>query len=290
MQQCLLQDLKWREATPKSRPLNPVEGRTLGTDATYGTACLARKAKFPPFLMALPYVFLHEVNKMSSLNLFISYSHADDDLRLQLETHLKVLERQGVLRMWSDSAIEAGAPFEGEILRNLKNADIILLLISAHFLASDFCHGTELKLAMERHHRGETRVIPVFLRSCDWKHETFGKLQGVPDGAKPVTQWGDRDEAFTRVCSAIRRAAEVILSARNVKLAGDERSTVDLSKIQYIIDWDKVNAAVIEWAKSHYAEDPYDMGPRNYQKCLYDIGLGGEDRELEYENGRLKYQ
>jgi TIR domain len=226
---------------------------------------------------------------MSSLNLFISYSHADKDLRQRLETHLKILERQGILSMWSDPAIEPGTSFKDEIIRRLRSADIVLLLISADFIASDFCQDAELKLAMERHHRGETRVIPVFLRSCDWKHEKFGELQGVPDGAKPIAQWDDIDEAFTKVCSAIRKAAEVIL-ARNVKSAVDKHKIVDLNKIQDIIDWDKVRVKVVDWAKSHHAEDPYNMGPKNYQKCLYDIGLGGEDYQLGFIDGRLKYQ
>jgi hypothetical protein len=227
---------------------------------------------------------------MSSLNLFISYSHADEKLKNSLETHLKILERQGILRMWSDRAIEAGMRWEEEILKSLRSADIVLLLISADFIASDFCQDAELKLAMERHHRGETRVIPVFLRSCDWKHEKFGELQGVPDGAKPITRWDDMDEAFTRVCSAIRKAADVILAARNVKSSVDKKMFVDMNKIQDIIDWDKVKVKVTDWAKSHHAEDPYNMGPKNYQKCLYDIGLGGEDYQLEYENDRLKFQ
>src|SRR5512132_335087 len=139
---------------------------------------------------------------MSSINVFISYSHADDALRKRLETHLSILRRQGVIRLWSDRAIEAGTPWEDEILRNLRNAEIVLLFISADFLASDFCQDIELTEAMERHHTGQARVIPVFISSCDWKHAEFGKLQGVPDDAKPITQWSDRDEAFTRVCSA----------------------------------------------------------------------------------------
>jgi TIR domain len=230
---------------------------------------------------------------MSSINVFISYSHADDALRKRLETHLNILQRQGVIRMWSDRAIEPGIQFEDTILSNLRNADIVLLLISADFLASDFCQDIELTQAMERHHSGQARVIPVFLSSCDWKHAQFGKLQGVPDDAKPITQWSDRDEAFTRVCSAIRKAAEAIMAARAARSdqsAGDKKISVDFSKIHDIIDWEKVNAKVIDWADLHHAENPYDMGPRNYQKCLYDIGLGGEDYRLEYENGRLKRQ
>ena len=57
---------------------------------------------------------------MSSLNLFISHSHADEDLRQRLETHLKILERQGILSMWSDPVIEPGTSFKDEIIRRLR--------------------------------------------------------------------------------------------------------------------------------------------------------------------------
>lgn len=52
---------------------------------------------------------------------------------------------------------------------------------------------------MERHERGEARVIPVILRSVVWQGAPFGKLQALPPGAKPVKKWRDTDEAFSRV-------------------------------------------------------------------------------------------
>lgn len=80
-------------------------------------------------------------------------------------------------------------------------------------------------------------------------------------------------------------------AAQSDKSSEDKKISVDFSKIHDVIDWEKVSAKVIEWAESHHAENPYDMGPRNYQKCLYDLGLGGEDYKLEYDaKGRLKPQ
>jgi hypothetical protein len=67
-----------------------------------------------------------------------------------------------------------------------------------------------MKRALERHYAGECRVIPVFLRACDWKGSPFGRLQGLPDDAIPVVsaQWPSRDDAFLRVAQGIRRVAE----------------------------------------------------------------------------------
>jgi hypothetical protein len=62
----------------------------------------------------------------------------------------------------------------------LESAQIILLLISADFLASDYCYGRELERALEHHESQTASVIPVILRSCDWQNTHFGKLQALP--------------------------------------------------------------------------------------------------------------
>src|SRR6476660_9883118 len=90
----------------------------------------------------------------------------------------------------------------------LERAAIILLLISADFIASDYCWDKEVKRALERHTAKQATVIPVLLRSCDWKGGPFEKLQGLPTDMKPVTAWRDRAAAWTDVASGIRAIAE----------------------------------------------------------------------------------
>jgi hypothetical protein len=110
------------------------------------------------------------------LNLFFSYSHKDEALRDELEVHLAMLKRQGVISIWHDRRITAGEDFAGEIDQNLATADIILFLVSPDFIASDYCYDIEVKQALERHETGKAKVIPVILRPCDWKHAPFGHL------------------------------------------------------------------------------------------------------------------
>ena len=76
------------------------------------------------------------------------------------------------------------------------------------FLASDYCFDVEMKRALERHDRGETRVIPVIVRACDWTSSPFARLQALPKDAKPVTSWASRDQAWADVARGIRVAAE----------------------------------------------------------------------------------
>jgi TIR domain len=145
---------------------------------------------------------------MKPVKLFYSYSHKDEALRDELDAHLKILQRQKVIAPWKDRDIEAGAEWNEEIKRELDEAQIILLLISKDFIASDFCWDKEMERAMQRHDAGEAAVIPIILRSCDWKGAPFGKLQGLPKDMKPVNDWADRDQAFTNVAQGIRKVAE----------------------------------------------------------------------------------
>ena len=138
---------------------------------------------------------------------FFSYSHADEALRDQLEKQLSMLKRQGVIDTWHDRRIGAGQEFAQAIDEEINRNDIILLLVSSDFLASNYCYDIEMKRAMERHEAREAIVIPVILRACDWHHAPFGMLNAAPLDGRPITQWADIDEALLQVAKAVREAA-----------------------------------------------------------------------------------
>jgi hypothetical protein len=59
---------------------------------------------------------------------------------------------------------------------------------------------------MQRHEAGEATVIPIILRQIDdFGALPFSKLQSLPTGARPVTSWKDRDEAFSDIARGIRQ-------------------------------------------------------------------------------------
>ena len=138
--------------------------------------------------------------------LFFSYSHVDENLRDQLEIHLWGLRRQGLIDSWHDRRIIAGEEFGTAIDGHIDTADVILLLVSPDFIASDYCYEREMKRALERHQRGDAKVIPVILRPCDWHDLPFGKLLATPKDGRPITKWPNIDEAFQDVVSAIKGA------------------------------------------------------------------------------------
>jgi hypothetical protein len=143
---------------------------------------------------------------MADITLFYSYSHKDEELQKQLTNHLSSLKRRGIISEWHDRKISPGKEWEGQIDKHLSQANIILLLISSDFLASDYCYGIEMKKALERHEAKEARVIPVILRPVAWKGLPFEKLQALPKDAKPVTKWQNIDEAFCDIAEGISRS------------------------------------------------------------------------------------
>ncbi len=146
----------------------------------------------------------------NAIEIFFSYSHKDQELRDQLETQLSLLKRQGFISSWHDRKIGAGEEWAQEIDRHLNSAQIILLLVSADFIASHYCYEQEMMRALERHRLGEARVIPIILRPCDWHNSPFGQLQALPTDGQPITgrNWHTRDEAFLDVTQGIRRVIE----------------------------------------------------------------------------------
>lgn len=138
-------------------------------------------------------------------SVFFSYTHVDEALRNQLEVHLALLKREGLISAWHDRRIEAGANINSSIDAELEKADIILLLVSANFIASDYCFSIEMTRAMERHTLGECSVVPVILRACDWHTAPFGELLAVPTDGRPVTSWPNQDEAFADATKYIRK-------------------------------------------------------------------------------------
>jgi internalin A len=122
---------------------------------------------------------------------------------------LKLLQRQGLIEPWQDRMIGAGEDWKDKIDDNLERADIILLLVSADFIASDYCWEKEMRRAMERQEAGEAQVIPVIVRNVDWTGALFAKLQALPRDGKAVAIWTDKDTAWRDVAEGIKSAVHV---------------------------------------------------------------------------------
>ena len=159
-----------------------------------------------------------------ALLVFVSYSRVDLDWLNKFNKQLASLVRTQKIKIWHDRDIEAGNEWEPEIQRRLNSADIIILLNSADFMASDYCYGKELTRAIARHDAGEAVVIPVILRPCVWNlpEVPFSKLNVLPDHARPITRWEDPDEALAAVALHISNRVDA-LRQRKIEQAAEQQ-------------------------------------------------------------------
>jgi hypothetical protein len=149
------------------------------------------------------------------LEVFISHSSTDDGLLEGLMRHLSILRRSGLINIWHSKNIPAGDPRAGKIDEKIDAADLILLLISPGFLASDECYDHQLRRALERHEAGHTRVIPVILRPGEYSDTPFIKLQGLPRNSRPVTSWSDQDLVLAEITKEIRQVCQDLRQERS---------------------------------------------------------------------------
>ncbi len=159
-----------------------------------------------------------------ALDLFISYARKDNALFEELREQLVSLERQGVIRVWHDREVQAGQEWRNEIHDKLETADIVMLLLSPSFIASDFCWKVETARALERGEAAEATVIPIVVRPCAWQRESISRLQVLPTEGKPVTTWENRDSAWLEVLRGVQMlitAPENTNSSSSIQQAGD---------------------------------------------------------------------
>jgi hypothetical protein len=220
-----------------------------------------------------------------SVKLFISYCHRDEILRQQLDKHLAPLKGQKVVEAWHDRQIRAGEEWANQIDANLYKADIILLLVSPDFVASDYCSRIELEQAVKRHEAGEAIVVPVILEACDWTWLPFAKFQAFPKDGKAIATWDNQNEAFLDVAQGIRKVAHELFAKRQEKAA--QKKAVKARYLQ------KVQEALSDETISDIERDTLD-------ELREELGLTLEETaEIEthayepyrkYEEDRNKYR
>ncbi len=134
-----------------------------------------------------------------------SFAKVDQSSYTKLEKCLIPIERQGLISCWSHSKLLAGANWDDEIKKKFSEADIILLLVSASFLASDYINTVERKIAKQRHTDNLCHVVPIILEDCDWKSDEFIKsLQALPNKGKAIRNFKNAGQAWLDVTNGIR--------------------------------------------------------------------------------------
>jgi hypothetical protein len=138
-----------------------------------------------------------------AIEIFCFYAQEDKLFLRQLETHLKVLEQRGLILLWHDQQILPGTDWAETIDVHLKRASIILLLVSADFIAS---RSDEMRQVLELREAGEAHVIPIVIRPCCWDQSPIASLRPLPLDARPISMWASADEAWTEVTVGLQHA------------------------------------------------------------------------------------
>jgi internalin A len=147
-------------------------------------------------------------SSLEPLKLFLSYSRKDEKYVDELRKDLKLMEWNGLIRMWYDRALPAGEQWEESILQELKSSDVIICQLSRDFLASEFC-VIELDAAIERKLAGEAELIAYILKDCGWKEvPKLKQFQVLPQDAKPLSDWKNGNKYWRAVAEGIQRVLE----------------------------------------------------------------------------------
>ncbi len=163
------------------------------------------------------------INTPDNINIFIAYVEEDRPFLEELVEHLSVLERLGMVdKIWYNEMIVAGSEWEKETLKALQDADIILLLVSSKFIATDFSYNQEMKQAIARHEEGQAEAIPIILRPCLWDRTPFSKLKVLPKNKIPVSseKWKHADEPYVQIVEEVER---IIIERRQTGILGDQQ-------------------------------------------------------------------
>lgn len=188
---------------------------------------------------------------MPQSKIFISYSHKDEQYREEFEKHLVMLKRNGLIQTWNDRKILPGQNWGKEISKELEAADIIILLVSSDFLASDYCFDIEVQQAMKQHELGQSTVVPIILRPCDWHDAPFGIIQGLPKDAKPIKEYSDIDGAFLEVVKGLKK---ILVEKPQIK-----RNTKEITF--ELVNSDVINfpcdVLVLKYAQHFYGADKF---------------------------------
>ena len=143
------------------------------------------------------------------VKVFLSYSHADEEFKKNLDIHFAPLRRnEKKVETWNDRKLIPGTKFDEEIKKHLNEDDIIILLISADFIESDYCYNVEMKTALERMENSEAVVIPVIVRPCLWKETPLGCIQALPKDGNPISKYQDSDDAYLEIVESVSNIIE----------------------------------------------------------------------------------
>lgn len=139
---------------------------------------------------------------------FVSYSHADASYLNRILVHLRPIEREGLIDLWSDTKLQVGDQWREEVHEAVDSARVAILLISADFLASEFIVTDELPPLLAAAEKRGTRILPVILKPSRFLREAkLARFHALNDPKEPVIRMNeaDREELYARLAEVVEQ-------------------------------------------------------------------------------------
>ena len=151
--------------------------------------------------------------KNKSISIFISYHHSDEEFKNALKRHLKILTlRDKDIDIFDDSDIPVGEEWDKKIRSEIEKSDIIIMLISASFLSSNYIREVELQLALKKQNK---YIVPIIVRPAMWwSIDELKYYQVLPKDGKSISEHSHQDEVLTEVTNEIAKIVDSINNQR----------------------------------------------------------------------------
>jgi formylglycine-generating enzyme required for sulfatase activity len=171
---------------------------------------------------------LTETYFAAMVKVFISYSHDDKEFCDNIKKYLK--QFRDSVEIWADHEIKAGEEWDKTIEENLKEADIILFLVSVNFINSGYIKDNELAVGYARRQGGSAEIIPILLTECEWKRvDELARFQALPidpsdKRAQYIDKWDEdkRAPVYNSIAVEINERASILIKNRQVREKNDK--------------------------------------------------------------------
>ena len=186
------------------------------------------------------------------VKIFFSYAHEDREYLNEFKDYIKIFERNGLVERWDDNELVVGEKWDNTIKDKIYSADIVVFLLSASSLASDYINDYELKIAFELNDMDEVYVIPIIIKDCLWDMTGFSDFQILPIDGKAVNSWRLREEAWTATARGLKKAIDnIIVAKESISIVKEESIDKGRDKLFSDEPVNELNTIVLNFLKTY---------------------------------------